>query len=298
MRKWLIFVLLLGLLISPSKAGAQGGIKLKSINIELWSEYDQPSMLVIHEFIVDQSTTLPVQVTMRFPKDANLTAVAYFDNTLINAEFTGPDEQGNWQTVVLNVKSYAPHRIEYYQPITRDGNKREFSFRRFGDYPADELHITVQLPADSTNIVTDPALTSTGLSDDGVHIVGIAESNNLKMGQSYQFKLEYERDAETVTNPANGSNIQPSEPVGPNTEGRVSIDNLPWIIGGLGLTLIGLALFFYRRSTQTSEKKSRRRRHSGDETGGDEQAYCHECGARANAGDRFCRTCGSRIRTE
>src|SRR5829696_1765670 len=191
MRKWLIFILLVGLLISPSKAGAQGGIKLKSINIELWSEYDQPSMLVIHEFIVDQSIPLPVQVTMRFPKDANLTAVAYFDNTLINTEFTGPDEQGNWQTVVLNVKSYAPHRIEYYQPITRDGNKREFSFRRFGDYPADELHITVQLPADSTNIVTDPALTSTGLSDDGVHIVGIAESNNLKMGQSYQFKLEY-----------------------------------------------------------------------------------------------------------
>ena len=298
MRKWLIFVLLLGLLVSPSTAGAEGGIKLKSINIELWAEYDQPSMLVIHEFIVDQSTTLPAQVIMRFPKDANLTAVAYFDNTLINTEFTGPEEQGNWQTVVLNVKSYAPHRIEYYQPISRDGNNRNFSFRWLGDYPAEKLHITVQLPADSTNIVTDPALTNTGLSEDGVHIVGIADSNDLKMGQSYQFKLVYERDAETVTNPANGSNIQPSEPIGPNTEGRVSIDNLPWIIGGLGLTLIGLALFFYRRSTQTTEKKSRRRHHAGSETDGDEQAYCHECGARANAGDRFCRTCGSRIRTE
>jgi hypothetical protein len=119
------------------------------------------------------------------------------------------------------------------------------------------------------------------------------------MGQAYQFKLEYERKAETVTNPANGSNVQPSEPVSADTEGRVSIDNLPWIIGGLGLTLIGLALFFYRRSTQTTEKKSRRRRRSSNEAeDGGEQAYCHECGARANAGDRFCRTCGSKLRIE
>jgi hypothetical protein len=255
-------------------------------------------MLVIHEFTVAESTALPVQVTLRFPKDANLTAVAYLENTYINAEFSGPEEQGNWQTVTLNVTSYAPHRIEYYQPIVRDGNKREFSFRWFGDYAVDEFHVTVQLPSDSVNVVSEPALTSTTLSDDGLHIVGIVDSNNLKMGQAHQFKLEYEREAETVTNPANESNVQPSEPVGPDTEGRVSIDNLPWIIGGLGLTLIGLALFFYRRSTQTSEKKSRRRRRSGSEAGGEEQAYCHECGARANAGDRFCRTCGSKLRIE
>ena len=57
------------------------------------------------------------------------------------------------------------------------------------------------------------------------------------------------------TKPPNSANIQPSEPIGPNTEGRVSIDNLPWIIGGIGLALIGLALFFYWRSTQATEAK-------------------------------------------
>jgi hypothetical protein len=296
MRKWLILVLL-GLMVYPSAVGAQGGTKLKSVNVELWPEYDQPSMLVIHEFVVDPSTALPVQILMRFPKGANLTAVAYFENSLINAEFSGPEEQGIWQTVVLNVKSYAPHRIEYYQPITRDGNKRDFSFRWLGDYAADEFHVTVQLPADSTTVVTEPPLISTVISEDGLHLVGIVNSNNVKMGQAYQFKLAYEREAETLTNPANGSNVQPAEPINSDTEGRVSIDNLPWIIGSLGLTLIGLALFFYRRSTQTSEKKSRRRHRSGRTEDG-EQAYCHECGARANASDRFCRTCGSKLRLE
>lgn len=299
MRKWLLFVLLLALLALPSTAGAQGGTKLKIVNIELWSEYDQPSMLVIHEFIVDESTPLPVQVKLRFPKDGNLTGIAYLENgTLINADFTGPDEQGDWQAVTLNVQSYNPHRIEYYQPLTRNGKQRQFSFRWFGDYPVDEFNVTAQIPADSTSITAEPALVDTLTSSDGLHFMGITTLSGLTMGQSYEFKIEYDRESEAPTKSGNASGVQPSEPITADTEGRVSIDNLPYIIGGFGLALIGLALFFYWRSTQTSERKSRRRRrHGGDEgADGEAEAYCHECGARAHAGDRFCRTCGSRFK--
>ena len=299
MRKWLIFILFVGLLISPSSAQAQGGIKLKSIHIELWSEYDQPSMLVIHEFTVDESTTLPVDVTVRFPKDGNLTAVAYMENgQLISMDFSGPTEQGNWQTVKLHVTSYIPYRIEYYEPLTRTGNQRSFTFRWFGDYDVNEFMVTAQIPADSTNVIAEPPFTNTSSSQDGLALVGFVTSNSLKMGQSNEFKIQYERDSATVIKPSNESNIQPSEPIGPNTEGRVSVDNLPWIIGGFGLALIGMALFFYWRSTQTPEQKSRRRRRAnrGEEQDQEGQAYCHECGARAHAGDRFCRTCGSKLR--
>ena len=298
MRKWLIFILIVGLWISPSSVLAQGGIKLKSIHIELWAEHDQPSMLVIHEFAVDESTPLPVDVTVRFPKDGNLTAVAYLENgQLINMDFSGPTEQGNWQTVKLHITSYIPYRIEYYEPLTRNGNQRSFIFRWFGDYDVNEFTVTTQFPADSTNIVAEPTFTNTTTTQDGLSLVGFVTSNNLKMGQSNEFKIQYERESEQVTNPTNKSNIQSSEPIGPNTEGRVSVDNLPWMIGGFGLALIGMALFFYWRSTQTPEQKSRRRR-AGQHTEQDQegQAYCHECGARAHVGDRFCRTCGSKLR--
>jgi hypothetical protein len=297
MRKWLLFVLLVGCLVVPTVASAQGGIKLKSIDIQLLSEWDQPSMLVIHQFTVDESTPLPVDVKLRFPKNGNLTAVAYLENEkYINTDFSGPAEQGNWQTVTVPVKSYVPYRIEYYEPLTRDGNQRSFIFRWFGDYDVDEFSVTMFLPSDSTNVTADPAFTDTATSQDGLSFIGQIKSNSLKMGQSNQFKIQYERESEAVTK-TDDSNIQPSEPIGPNTEGRVSIDNLPWIIGGFGLALIGMALFFYFRSTQTSEQKSRRRRsgQSNEETR-DEQAYCHECGARAHPGDRFCRTCGSKLR--
>lgn len=296
MRKWLVYVLLLGILVFPSPAGAQGGVKMKSINIELWAEYDQPSMLVIHQFTVDENTPLPAKVTLRFPSDGNLIAVAYLDGTLINAGFSGPEAQGNWQIVTLDVESYTPHRIEYYQPIERSGSQRSFSFRWFGDYAADTYSVTLQIPADSTNVTTEPPLSRSITSEDGKHLVGAVTHTNLKMGQANEFKVSYERDSESVTRPSSSSNIQPSEPIGPNTEGRVSIDNLPWIIGGFGLALIGLALFFYWRSTQVTEQRTRRRRSAGRQDAEREQAYCHECGSRAQPGDRFCRTCGSKLR--
>lgn len=299
MRKWLSGILLLTLVMLPTPADAQGGVKLETINVELWSEYDQPSMLVIHEFTVAESVTLPVDVQVRFPENANLTAVATVsDGPLVNIDYEGPEIQGSWQIVTLNVETYAPYRVEYYQTLTREDDKREFTFRWFGDYPVDLFTVAVQYPADSKNLITDPAFASTSPTADGLNLVGITDPLNLKMGQSYEFDIEYQRESESVTKPQNSANVQPSEPVGPNTEGRVSIDNLPYIIGGFGLALIGLALFFYWRSTQVSEKKSRQRKRSGSQPADDEQAaYCHECGTRANKGDRFCRTCGSRLRT-
>ncbi|HET9911397.1 MAG TPA: zinc ribbon domain-containing protein [Anaerolineales bacterium] len=298
MRKWLVFALLLTLLL-PSTAGAQGGTKLDSMHIELWSEFDQPSMLVINQFVISQDTSLPAAVTMRFPKDANLVAVAIESNgELFNKDFTAPVEQGNWQTITINVDTYEPHRVEYYQPLTRDGDKREFKYQWFGDYYVKEFNVLVLVPADSTELVTSPVLQETAPAVNGLAISGMITRDHLKMGNSFQFNLEYQRISEALIDPGQADQVQPVEPVGEDTPGRVSIANLPWIIGGFGLALILIALFSYWRSTHTSEAKPGRRRRRQVEGDEDAQAYCHECGARAHTGDRFCRTCGSRLRLE
>lgn len=299
MRKWLVFVLLLGGVLFPSQAGAQGGIVLETVNINLWSEYDQPTMLVIHEFELAENTSRPAKITVRFPRDGNLTAVAYRQGLdSYEAEYDGPESQGNWQIVTLNVEYDAPYFIEYYQPLDLDGKQRSFTFQWIGDYPVNQFNVISQIPADSTNIIADPPFTTTVKSEDGKHLIGEVSYSGLDMGEPEQFNLIYERDSVSVTNPSNSAEIQEAEQVGPTTEGRVSIDSLPWAIGGFGLVLIGLAFFFYWRSTQGSEQKSRRRHRSegGAEAAG-EQAYCQECGTRAHPGDRFCRTCGSKLRS-
>ena len=114
MPRRLTSFLFLALLILPSSAGAQGETKLEAINIELRSEYDQPSMRVIYEFIVSRGTPLPAEITLRFPKDSNLIAVAvehsgeFFDKNPASLA-----EQGNWQTIKIKAETYDPHRIEY-----------------------------------------------------------------------------------------------------------------------------------------------------------------------------------------
>jgi hypothetical protein len=301
MRKWLIFVLLFGLIIFPSSAGAEGGTKLDSLNVELRSEWDKPSMLVIDQFVVSQDTPLPTSVTLRFPKDGNLTAVAvqHTDGQFYDKDFDPPTEQGNWQTVTIKVESYQPHRIEYYEPLIRQGNKREFKYQWFGDYYAKQFNVTILITGDSTELVTSPPLQSTSTSTDGSLMSGTVTRNEMKTMQSFQFDLQYQRTSIAPMVTDEDAQVQPVKPVGEDTPGRVSITNLPWIIGGFGLALIVIALFSYWRSTQSTEEKPRRRRRLQQEVAEVEgQAYCHECGTRAHAGDRFCRTCGSRLRIE
>lgn len=302
MRNRLLILLSIFFLSMSTHAGAQGGVKLESLNVELWAEFDQPSMLVINEFVVSQETALPAKVTLRFPSDGNLIAVAYqADGQLVNTQFESPAEQGDWQTITINVDSYVPYRIEYYQPLERDGDTRSFYFNWFGDYRAENFNLLVQLPADSLNVNPQPAFDALDLSSDGRHLIGVASKAGLKMGQSYKFKIEYERQSDALTDPGAANQVQPSEPIDENTPGRVSVDQIPWIIGLVGLAMIASALFFYWRSlrgTAASPASSgRRKRRSTAGTEDPSQAtYCHECGTRSMPGDRFCRTCGSRLR--
>jgi hypothetical protein len=302
MLKWLVLTLLLGLIIFPSSVGAQGETKLEEINIELWSEYDEPSMLVIYEFIVSQDTQLPVDVTLRFPKEGNLVAVAVeHEGEFFNKDFTTLVKQEDWQTIKIKTETYEPHRIEYYQPLTMNGDKRQFKYQWFGDYDVRKFTVSVLIPADSTGLVTSPPLENIVTSSNGLLTTGTVTKQDLKMMNSFQFELEYQRTSSALTKPdLPTGQVEPAGPVDEKTPGRVSIANLPWIIGGFGLALIGIALFSYWRSTQvqSTESQPRKRRRSKPEEEEEGQAYCHECGTRAHAGDRFCRTCGSRLRVE
>ena len=261
MRKWLAFILLLGLMAPSTIAEAQAGTKLESMKIQFWSEYDQPSMLVINDFVVSQDTALPTTVNLRFPKDGNLIAVAVQKNgELLDQPFDPPDEQGNWQTITLNVDTYEPRHIEYYQPLERDGNKRSFRYQWFGDYYVKNFELSVLIPADSTGIATSPVLASSQLTPDGLHRSGTLNKDEVKMGKSFVFTLEYERPSDELTSPQATKSVQPAGPVNADTPGRVSIDNLPWMIGGFGAALILIALLTYWRSTQSAEERPQRRR--------------------------------------
>jgi hypothetical protein len=297
MRKW-FSILVLGIFLAfPSLAFAQTKTTLASMNVQLWPEYDQPSMLVITDFTAAADTKFPVDIDFRLPLDANLIAVATYaeDGNLINAVFEGPAVSGEWQVFTVTLETARAH-FEYYQPITFSGNQRVFSYLWDGDYAVDAFDMRVLEPADTTSLTTVPKLNSISQENGLKYFKG--EPVKLAAGEQFTLNLQYNKTTDTLI--ASSQGVQPSAPVDENTPGRVSLNNyLPYIVGGVGVLLIAGGFVYYLRAGRSTSKKSRRRanaKNGENEEESEEDLYCPQCGTRAKPNDRFCRVCGGRIR--
>jgi len=296
MPRWLTALLLLGAIFIPTSARGQTPIALSSLQVQLWPEYDQPSMLVIYDFQVSSGTELPVGVSIKFPKDANLIAVALHgaDGSLLNADYLESTGDETWQSVVVQIQSPTTYRIEYYQSLTRSGDRRQFSYRWTGESAVQDFGISVRMPADATAISSDPELQTTQAAGDTAFLEN--DFGPLKAGEHFALDLNYTRSSEALT--ASQGDLQPTQPLDSSTPGRVMLSNyVPYILGALGFVLIAGAFLYFWQSSRGGASREKRRHgsaHSAAQGTGD--VYCNQCGTRAQPGDRFCRVCGTRLR--
>ncbi len=297
MRRVLVFFLLAGLYAFPISARAQSPIKLKSLQVQLWPEYDQPSMLVIYDFRLPESVKLPVSVSLSFPKEGHLVAVASLaaDNSLLNTDYIGPTQTENAQTVTIQIQTPTTYHLEYYQPLLRTGEQRQFTYLWPGDYAVDDISFNIRVPPDTTSIVTDPDLKSTKAADGSATL--IKDFGGLGAGQQFPLHVTYTKTSDTLSVPA--ESVQPSKPLDSSTPGRVLLSNyLPYALGALGAVAVGAAAIYFLQPHR-KQVISRRRSHGARaENKPGKDIYCHQCGARAQGSDRFCRVCGTRLRLE
>lgn len=298
MRK-LLLILVVGMFLAfPFSASAQSDAALSFVTVQLWPEYDQPSMLVIVDFQTAANTSFPASLTFRIPSDANLIAVASDagGGQFLDHPYDGPTAEGEYQTFSLTIEENRPYRFEYYQPLSYNGDERIFSYLWDSGYAVENFKYLFLEPLDVTSVTLDPTYTAEESFNGLTYYDGA--SVQLAAGEQYALTVSYAKTTETLVSQA--QTVQIAEPVNEDTPGRVSLANsLPYIIGGLGVIMIAGGLMYYfqwgRRSAGSG--RSRRRTHThAEETGAD--AYCPQCGARAKSSDRFCRTCGARLRHE
>ncbi len=298
MRK-LILIFLVGMFLAfPISASAQSDAGLDFVTVQLWPEYDQPSMLVIVDFQIAANTTLPASLTFRIPAEANLIAVASDagNGQFLDHPYDAPVAQGEYQIFSLVIEENKPYRFEYYQPLSFNGEERIFSYLWDNAYAVEKFQYLFLEPLDVTSISLDPNFTAQEIFN-GLNYYDGA-SVQLTAGEQYTLNLSYKKTTDTLVSQAQA--VQIAEPVNEDTPGRVSLANsLPYIIGGLGVIMIAGGLMYYfqwgRRSAGSG--KSRRRAQSNAESNAT-SVYCPQCGARAKPSDRFCRTCGARLRHE
>ncbi len=295
MRKWSSFPVILGTILLPLFIRPQSQIHLSNLQVQLWPEYDQPSMLVIYDFKVADGASFPLDLPIRIPKVGNLVAVAsqVTGGGLVDADFTGPVIDGDWQSITIKLQSAADYHVEYYQPIDKSGIVRQFSYVWPGDYQIDDLNVSVRMPVDTTQISADPLLTQNQGSDGVTYFE--KDFGSLPAGQQFTLEIHYTKTSDKLSVPQ--PNVQPSEPLS-SALGRVMFGNyVPYLLGILGIILVAGVLVVFWRSNR-GVRVGVRRRHSPQSEAGGMEIYCHQCGTRAQKGDRFCRVCGTRLRQE
>jgi hypothetical protein len=298
MQKWLTW-LIMGVWLAyplPANAGMlQSEIRFSRLSVQLWPEYDQPSMLVIYDFELAAGAPAPARVAFEIPNNANLIAVASLENgNLVDASFEQPVAKKDVRVFTIIVESAVPHHFEYYQPLARNQELRQFDFEWNGDYAVDEFSLLVQQPLDTTSLTTDPPLRPGQDTLNGLAYFA-SQPTHLPTGTSFELDLEYVKSSDALTVPP--ADIKASEPIDENTTGRISAgDYWPFIIAAVIFFIIaGGAGYFYMtgRIRRFDPRRRLRRRQTAAPV---IEVYCHQCGQRAHAGDRFCRVCGTRLR--
>lgn len=298
MRK-LILIFMLGMFLAfPFSASAQSDAALSFVTVQLWPEYDQPSMLVIVDFQTAADAPLPAKFTFRIPSDASLIAVASDagNNQFIDHPYEGPNAEGEYQTFNMVIEENKPYRFEYYQPLTFNGEERIFSYLWDNGYAVDKFQYLFLEPLDVTKVTLDPNFTAQEAFNGLNYYDGAAVK--LAAGEQYALNLSYNKTTDTLVSDAQA--IQIAEPVNEDTPGRISLANsLPYIIGGLGIIMIAGGLMYYLQWGRhaSGSGRPRHRAHANADSNAT-SVYCPQCGARAKPTDRFCRTCGTRLRHE
>jgi hypothetical protein len=321
LKQTLLLLLLLLILGQAANVQAQTtATTIESLAVDIWPDYDRPSVLVLLTGILPADAALPATVTLPLPEDADLTAVARIgadDNLFADITFN--------ESVPGEVTLTTPDprfRIEYYMPYDLAGEERTFTFEWQADLTVTQLLVSIQQPVATAEMTTDPAVFSVTPRQDGFQYHNfspqeIAAGERLSLDVSYSRSvsqlsaelLQPETTAETTT-----SN-QPSE-----TAPGTSL-NWPMILlasGGVAVLAVGAWMMFgerIRSARQNGERTPIARKASPAkprptpapapkvemETSEPQTPtfaqFCHQCGQKSDPNDRFCRSCGTRLKT-
>lgn len=282
---------------------AQESPSLDTLTIDLWPEYDDPGVLVIYKAVLSPQITLPAEVTFRIPVEAGKpSAVAVgLDPSSVADVVYDIQVMGDWIDVSF-IATTPSIQFEYYDPrLVKEGAQRTFMYEWPGDLAVNSLIAQIQHPIGASNVSVTPAVGRIIQGSDGF-TYNLIEVGALQAGIPFELNLSYQKDSDALS--IQSLQIQPSATLTPRSVGMLNLGQWwIWLLVFLGLVLIGGGGYWYWRSGQQESpaKARRRRRAPRQETAGtlpQEAIYCHQCGKRAGAGDRFCRSCGSRLRTE
>lgn len=296
----IIRLLIVALILAPVSTRAQEQLQFSVLDVELWPEYDRPTMLVIYRATLSPEVSLPVEVTFRIPASAgepHAVAVGTAQGAVGDVVYSR-QLSGEWALISF-IAALPVIQFEYYDPaLIKDGISRQFVYTWTGDYLVDSFSMRVQQPVGAYEFRLSPDIGASSQGQDGLWY-RILEVGALAAGDSFSISVDYQKDTDELS--AESLRIQPSAPISRDTEGRVDLGKAtPWVLGALGVIFIlGGGLWYWQsnREEPVARRITRRKpaRMKNQDIAPEGDRYCHQCGKRAHPGDRFCRACGAKL---
>jgi hypothetical protein len=222
----LLLVIAFSGLALPRPARAQdssGDVLLEALRIDIWPEYDKPSVLVIYHITLSDQTALPASMKIRIPAAVGEPfAVAIQEpNGLFNLSYE-TKTSGAWEEITF-ITTVADVRIEYYDPsLTKNSAARSFTYTWAGDYTVNNLSLQVQQPGGATNMQIKPDMGSGSQADDGLTYFSYL-AGKVNAGTTFDVKIAYDKASDELTSAGAFQQVTPSQPIDDSTPGRVTM---------------------------------------------------------------------------
>lgn len=301
-----LLLLMLAPAISPAQAQQPAGT-LAELIVDIWPDFDRPEVLVLLTGRLAEDIPLPATVTLPLPVNASLNAVARItsDNLMIDdIEFT---PEGDSVTLVT---PDARFRVEYYLPYDQNGDERQFTYHWLaGDLSVSQLAATIQQPAAADDMTVTPEAETISVGGDGLTYYNMLPVA-VPAGEPYTVEMLYTTDSDLLTESVLQVNDPPPAIVEqPAGDAATTLVNWPLIFAGaagvLVVLVVGWQVVVNRQARPAAlKKRPQQARRKGTPAGTPADVvvdtgrvnFCHQCGARAQQGDKFCRNCGTALK--
>ena len=276
--------------------GAAAETRLRSMNVEIWPEYDDPRVLVIYSGMLEPEVETPRDFAIVVPAGADVHMAGAVDEqgNHIHASFRTEDAGEGLTRISYELTSPNFYMEFYYDPFGAD-EERRFEYPLVSLYDVAHLRVSVQEPLRASEFSVSPAAPDV-VRDGKGFTYHVLELDGIPAGDARSVTVSYRKpDREPSVGP------QPSVPGPPSTLRRPP-DRRWRIIMGIGVAtgialLLALGYRLYRYWSGDDEDEV----YVWDEPDVDSPLrgaarFCSQCGRRAAPGDRFCGTCGHPLR--
>jgi hypothetical protein len=286
------FILLIFFVLMPMAPGfAQNPVSvIDALDIEIWPDYDKPSVLVLLTGTLPGDTLLPASISLPLPETARINAVARIDSkdgSMKDDIFSSTDPPGTLRFITPDLR----FRVEYYLPYIVDESQRSFDYHWLAAVSVTNFQLRVQRPSSADTLNTKPAVANVVKSGDGFDYHTFL-SRAVPAGQPFSLHVEYTTTTAELSAtriPPPNTNMQtPALPASSSTGSGINWALAAIVSGGL---IIAGALIW--QITSRRRASNIRKPIASQVAKQSQEKFCRNCGEPIFKGDHFCSGCGS-----